>query len=89
MRDDRVLVVAVPSLEREDDAEPLLEGAQRGRVVVDAFGERADLGGDIVELGLEARQALGGWLEPGVEPGKATRLTGGERRRFAGAGVVG
>ena len=84
--DDLGLAVAVAAFEREDLAEPCLERGDRRRVVLDVVGQGADLGGGVVELGLETGQALGGGLEARVEPGQRARLAGGDRGRFAGAG---
>ena len=87
--DDLRLVVAVAALEGVDRAEPLLERGERRRVVVDAVGQAADLGGDVLQLGLQPGQPLGERLEPRVEPGQAARLADGDGRRVAGPGAVG
>ena len=48
---------------------------------------RARLGGDVVELRLEAGEPVGQRLEPRVEPGQAARLVRRGRDRVAGAAL--
>ena len=79
MGDDLRLVVAVAAFEREDLPEARLERGDGRRVVLDVVGQRADLGGGIVELGLEAGQAFGRGLEARVETGERAGLAGGDR----------
>ena len=68
MGDDGLLVVAVAPLKRVDEAQPLLECRQRGGVVVDRVGEAAHLVGGVLELGLQAGEAVDQWFEAGVHP---------------------
>ena len=89
MGDDLGLVVAVAAFEREDLAEPRLERGERLRVVLDVVGQGADLGGGVVELGLETGQALRRRLEARIEACQRARLAGGHRDRFARPGLVG
>ena len=84
MGDDLRLVVAVAAFERVDRAEALLERGERARVVLDALGQVADLGGDVLELGLEAGEPFRERLEPRVEAGQAARLADRDGRRRRG-----
>ena len=81
MGDDLRLAVAVAAFEGVDRAEALLERGEGRRVVLDAVGQAADLGGDVLELRLEAGEALRQRLEARVEPGQAARLADGASRR--------
>ena len=64
--DDGRLVVAVAPLQGEDHAEAVPRGrASVARVVVDLLDQRARLGGDVLELGLEPGEPLG---EPAQRP---------------------
>ena len=87
--DDLGLAVAIAALQREDRAEALLERREGGRVVLDAVGEVADLGGDVVELRLEPGEPFRERLEARVEAGQAACLTDRDRGRLAGAGPIG
>ena len=57
--------------------------------MIDPVGQVADLGGDIVELGLEAGQPVRGRLESWVEAGQSARLAGGQGGRLARAVALG
>ena len=86
--DDLGLAVAVAAFERVDRAEALLERRQGRRVVFDPVGEVADLGGHVVELGLEAGQPFGDRLEARVQAGQAAGLADGDGCPVAGARSV-
>ena len=60
-----------------------------GRVVLDAVGQAADLGRDVLEFGLEPGQPFGERLETRVEAGQPARFAHGHRRDVAGTGAIG
>jgi len=86
--DDRRFVVAVATLQGVDHRQPLLLERERGRVVLDGFGELAGRRRDVIELGLEPRESLGQRLEPWVQPGEPTGFAERDGRRIAYPGFV-
>ena len=80
------LVVAETPFQGEDLRQPLLETGHRAGVVVEAVDERADLGGDVRDLRVQAAQALGEGLEAWVEPTQVAGLPRGGRDALASAG---
>ena len=87
--DDRGLAVAIPSFERVDRPEALLERGDRGRIVLDGLGERACLGGHIGQLRLQARQPLSQRFVPRVHPCDDPRLAQGDRDPIARSPTLG
>jgi hypothetical protein len=87
--DDLRLAIPVATLEGVDRPEAFLEAGERRRIMLDAVGEAAHLGGDVLELRLEAGETLRQRLEPRIEPGQATRFADGHGCHIARAGAVG
>ena len=71
------LVVAETPFQGEDLRQPIFETGHGAGVVVEIVDERADLGGDVRDLRVQASQALGEGLEARVEPTQVAGLPRG------------
>jgi hypothetical protein len=76
---DRGLVVAVATLQPVDERQAILYGEHGRRVELGGLGEPAHVGRDVLDLRVEAAEALGNRLEARIEP----RHRGGLGARLA------
>jgi hypothetical protein len=79
----RRLVVAVAPLEGEDQRQALLEAGHGGGIVIEVVDQGPNLGGHVVDLGVQSGQALGQRVEARVEARQLTRLPPGGRDALA------
>ena len=88
MGEHRRLVVAVAALQGEDQRQALLEARHGGGIVVEVVDQGPHLGGDVLDLGVQAQQALGQGLEARIEAGQVARLPARGRDALARGGSL-